>query len=177
MRVLMLVVIALLLVACQTPPPIQVQDNLNLDRFMGDWYVIANIPLPTEGSDYNELEQYRRAGPHKVDITFSYNEGSCEGERESKTPVGFVSEDSNSIWGVRFIWPFKADYRVLYVSPNYQTTIIGRRKRDYLWIMARSRHLDADTLARLEKIAAKHGYDTSQIQDHIQCSPDRDGGS
>lgn len=169
MRPWMLIFMALLLAACQTPPPIQVQDNLDLDRFMGDWYVIANIPLPTEGNDYNELEQYRRAGPRKVAITFSYNDGGCDGERASKTPVGFVSEDNNSIWGVQFLWPFKADYRVLYVSPDYRTTIIGRRKRDYLWIMARSRHLDAATLTRLERIAARHGYDVSKIRHHIQC--------
>lgn len=177
MRVVILVATALLLAACQTPPPMQVQKDLNLQRFMGDWYVIANIPLPTEGSDYNELEQYQRAGPRKVNITFSYNDGDCNGDRESKTPVGFVSEENNAIWGVQFIWPFKADYRVLYVSPDYQTTIIGRRKRDYLWIMARQRHLDPATLDRLEKIAARHGYDTTNIQDHIQCSATAAGGS
>lgn len=176
MRMFTLTLAALLLAACQSAPPIRVQDNLNLDRFMGDWYVIANIPTPFEEGAHNALEQYRREGPRKVAITFSYNEDSFQGERQTMTPTGFVSEDNNAVWGVRFIWPFKADYRVLYVSPDYSTTIIGRRKRDYLWIMARQPRLDEDTLDKLKAIAADHGYDASKIQPVPQHWPDRHGG-
>ena len=70
----------------------------------------------------------------------------------------------DSIWGMRFIWPFRADYRVLYVDDAYRTTLIGRQKRDYLWIMARQPELSEDTLQRLIGIAAERGYDTRRIQ-------------
>jgi apolipoprotein D and lipocalin family protein len=80
------------------------------------------------------------------------------------TPTGFVSEQSNAIWGMRFIWPFRADFRVLYVDDAYRTTIIGRQKRDYLWIMARRPQVSEDTLQRLIQVAADRGYDTSRIQ-------------
>ncbi|HCR79873.1 MAG TPA: hypothetical protein DIW42_09795, partial [Alcanivorax sp.] len=68
------------------------------------------------------------------------------------------------IWGMRFIWPFRADFRVLYVDDAYRTTIIGRQKRDYLWIMARRPQVSEDTLQRLIQVAADRGYDTSRIQ-------------
>jgi apolipoprotein D and lipocalin family protein len=65
---------------------------------------------------------------------------------------------------MRFIWPFRADFRVLYVDDAYRTTIIGRQKRDYLWIMARRPQVSEDTLQRLIQVAADRGYDTSRIQ-------------
>ena len=32
---------------------------VDLDRFMGDWYVIANIPTAIETEAYNAIESYR----------------------------------------------------------------------------------------------------------------------
>lgn len=158
---------AVLVTACQLSPqrpPVEVVDKLNLDRFMGDWYVIANIPTPLEKGAHNAVESYRRLAEDKIGVTFSFNEGGFHGERETMTPTGFVSERSNAIWGMRFIWPFRADYRVLYVDDAYRTTIIGRQKRDYLWIMARQPELSEATLDRLIGIAADRGYDISRIQ-------------
>ncbi|MDX1802434.1 MAG: lipocalin family protein [Alcanivorax sp.] len=155
-----------MLQACQTPQtrPIEVADNLDLDRFMGDWYVIANIPTPPEKGAHNAMESYRRIGPYKVATTFTFRNGAFDGELKRMTPTGFVSRDNPAIWGMRFIWPFKADFRVLYVSPDYQTTIIGRQKRDYLWIMARTPQLPTTQYQSLVKQAAERGYDTGLLQ-------------
>ncbi|MCG8392815.1 MAG: lipocalin family protein [Pseudomonadales bacterium] len=166
MRWILLTVSLIMLQACKTTPAesIQVADNLNLDRFMGDWYVIANIPTPPEKGAHNAIESYRRVGPYKVATTFTFYEGSFNGEFKRMTPTGFVSKDNPAIWGMRFIWPFKADFRVLYVDPDYQTTLIGRQKRDYLWIMARQPHISDSTFAQLKAIARDRGYDLANLQ-------------
>ncbi|MDH3561753.1 MAG: lipocalin family protein, partial [Gammaproteobacteria bacterium] len=36
------------LAACSTYPPVRTVAQLDLERFMGDWYVIANIPTYIE---------------------------------------------------------------------------------------------------------------------------------
>lgn len=165
--VIVILAAAVLVTACQLSPdrpPVETVDDLDLDRFMGDWYVIANIPTPPEEGAHNAVESYRRLAEDKIGVTFAFNEGSFGGERETMTPTGFVSDRSNAIWGMRFIWPFRADYRVLYVDDAYRTTIIGRQKRDYLWIMARQPQLPEATLQRLIAIAADRGYDPRRIQ-------------
>ncbi|MCC4308045.1 lipocalin family protein [Alcanivorax marinus] len=167
MRLALIGTLALLMAACQSQPehpPIRTVENLDLDRFMGDWYVIANIPTPPEKDAYNAVESYERLGPNKVGVTFTFNEGGFDGEREKMTPTGFVSERDNAIWKMQFFWPLRADYRVVYVDDQYQTTLIGRQKRDYLWIMARDPNPDEATLRRLYDIAADAGYDTDKIQ-------------
>ena len=51
---------AALLAGCQASmPPLKTVDYVDLDRFMGDWYVIANIPTFVEKGAHNAVESYR----------------------------------------------------------------------------------------------------------------------
>jgi apolipoprotein D and lipocalin family protein len=65
---------------------------------------------------------------------------------------------------MQFIWPIKADYRIVYVSPDYQRTIIGRQKRDNVWIMARTPQISAAELQDLRQRVAQQSYDVSKLQ-------------
>ena len=40
-------------------PPLETVDYVDIDRFMGDWYVIANIPTFLERGAHNAVESYR----------------------------------------------------------------------------------------------------------------------
>ena len=166
MRPILLIVSLIMLNACQTTPtdPIEVASPLDLDRFMGQWYVIANIPTFPEKGAYNAIETYRRAGPNEIETTFTFRKDGPDGELKTMTATGFVSDENPAIWKMRFLWPFKADFRVLYVSPDYQTTIVGRQKRDYLWIMARSPELDASVYQHLLDTAKERGYSLEKLQ-------------
>jgi apolipoprotein D and lipocalin family protein len=155
----------LALAACGSPPPIRTANAVDLARFMGDWYVIANIPTWIERNAHNAIESYRLAQDGTVATTFSFRKGSFDGERKTYHPTGYVlDKESNAVWGMQFIWPIKADYRILYVDSAYSRTIIGRIDRDYVWLMARTPQLpDADHRHFLELIAAE-GYDISKVQ-------------
>jgi len=166
MRPILLIVSLIMLNACQTTPtdPIEVASPLDLDRLMGQWYVFANIPTFPEKGAYNAIETYRRAGPNEIETTFTFRKDGPDGELKTMTATGFVSDENPAIWKMRFLWPFKADFRVLYVSPDYQTTIVGRQKRDYLWIMARSPELDASVYQHLLDTAKERGYSLEKLQ-------------
>ena len=158
-------VVLLVLAACSSPPLIRTATAVDLERFMGDWYVIANIPTFIETNAYNAMESYRLAEDGTVATTFSFREGGFEGKRKTYHPTGYIIDtQSNAVWGMQFIWPIKADYRILYVDSTYSRTIIGRIDRDYVWLMARTPQLpDADYQHFLELIAAE-GYDISKVQ-------------
>ena len=155
---------AALLSACQSLPPIRTEASLDLARFMGDWYVIAAIPTFLEKEAYNPLEQYRLDEDGNVATTFTFNKGGFDGPLKTYEPLGFVSDESNAIWGMRFIWPFRAEYRVVYVDPAYSVTIIGRRKRDYVWIMAREPEISEHNYDELVTIVEEEGYDLSKLR-------------
>ena len=142
MRILRAILLALTLIlisGCQTLKPIHTVEYVDLDRFMGDWYVIANIPTFIEKDAYNAVESYRLDNDGTVATTFSYNKGSLDGPLKEYHPRGFIRDKkSNAVWGMQFIWPFKAEYRIIFLSDDYSKTVIGRSKRDYVWIDRKS---------------------------------------
>ena len=153
------------LVGCSSPPPIQTASHVDLDRFMGGWYVIANIPTFIETEAFNAMESYRLNDDGTIATTFTFREGGFDGEEKSYHPTGFVvDKESNAVWGMQFLWPFKADYRIVFVNGDYTQTIIGRIKRDYVWIMARTPIISEEDYQDLLKMIAAQGYDLSQIQ-------------
>lgn len=145
--------------------PLATVDYVDLDRFMGDWYVIANIPTFVEKGAHNAVERYEMNDDGEIETTFTFRADSFNGEEKIHTPVGFVrNTETNAEWGMQFIWPIKADYRVVYLDDDYTQTVIGRNKRDYLWIMARTPQISDADYDRLLALVADMGYDLSEIE-------------
>lgn len=154
-----------LLGACRSAhPPLTTAAAVDLPRFMGDWYVIANIPTSIERGAHNAVESYKLDADGSIATTFTFRDGAFDGEVKRYCPRGYVRDDpSKAIWGMQFIWPIKADYRVVYVSPDYQHTIIGREKRDNVWIMARTPQISEADSQDLRERVAREGYDMSKV--------------
>jgi len=177
-RLLRLVPVISLAACSGTLPPVRSVAHVDLDRFMGDWFVIASIPTFIEQDAYNAVESYARSGDRQVATTFVFNKGSFDGPLKTYKPTGYVSDDpSNAIWGMQFIWPIKADFRVMYLSEDYTRTVIGRNKRDYVWIMARTPVIAEADYRTLVDLIAGQGYDISKIrrvpQRHLQTGDSR----
>jgi apolipoprotein D and lipocalin family protein len=155
----------LVLSGCTAMPPIKTEAKVDLPRFMGDWYVIANIPTFIEKGAHNALESYQLAPDGTIRTTFTFRAGAFDGEVKRYTPKGFVLDrESNAVWGMQFVWPIKADYRIVYVAKDYSATIIGREKRDYVWIMARTPSVPEAEYRRLLGIVAGQGYDIARVR-------------
>ncbi len=156
-----------ILSACSTGnlEPIRTAQSVDLSRFMGDWYVIGNITTPIETEAYNAVESYALNADGTIATTFAFNKGSFEGARKTYSPKGFVRDGSNNaVLGMQFLWPFKAEYRVVYVDESYEQTIIGRTKRDYVWIMSRDPQISEGDYQTLVNLLEEEGYDVSKIR-------------
>lgn len=167
MTVRPLLLAALVLAGCQSvphPPLVQVP-RVDLPRFMGDWYVVASIPTFIEEGAHNAVESYRLAPDGTIETTFAFRAGGFDGEPRRYTPRGFVLDrESNAVWGMQFIWPVKADYRIAYLNPDYTQTVIARERRDYVWIMARTPQIPETDYGRIVEFVAAQGYDVSRIR-------------
>jgi len=158
-------VMLILTLGCQTMKPIETVDYVDLNRFMGDWYVIASIPTFIETDAYNAIESYRLDKDGTVATTFRFNKNSLDGPLKEYHPRGFIRDkQSNAIWGMQFIWPFKAEYRIIYLNDDYSVTVIGRTKRDYVWIMSREPAIPAEAYTRIINFLKVQGYDIDKIQ-------------
>lgn len=162
----------LLVWGCQTMQPIHTVESVDLKRFMGDWYVIASIPTFIETDAYNAVESYKLAEDGTIETTFRFNKGGYEGSLKTYTPRGFVEDkNSNAVWGMQFIWPIKAEYRIIYLSDDYGQTIIGRTKRDYVWIMARKPSIPEEDFKRLVAFLEREGCESGKLRRVPHGSP------
>ena len=149
--------------ASHTEKPMQAVEQVDIPRFMGDWYVIATIPTYFERNALNPLENYQLNPDGSVATTFTFNKGSSDGPEKTMRMTGFVSEDPG-VWQMQWKWPVKADYRIAHVDSDYRVCIVGRNKRDYLWIMARTPGVSQDVLEELIGLSVDLGYDRERIQ-------------
>lgn len=146
-------------------PPLETVDYVDLDRFMGDWYVIANIPTFLEKDAHNAIESYARNSDGTIATTFVFRKGGFDGKRKEYNPKAWVMDtDSNAVWGMQFVWPIKADYRIVHLTEDYSRTVIARNKRDYVWLMARTPTIDEAEYLEISSMIESMGYDVAKLR-------------
>lgn len=167
-----LIATSMALTACQSMPPMETVERVDLDRFMGDWYVIAHIPTFVERDAYNAVERYSLNDDGSIDTVFTFRKGDFDGERKRYNPTGFVRSEDNAEWAMQFLWPFKGEFLVIYLDDDYEQTVIGRTKRDYVWIMAREPEMTDADYEQIVAFLDDRGYDISELREVPQRWPE-----
>jgi apolipoprotein D and lipocalin family protein len=165
-KLLCLALAATILGGCAAKgPEMKTVDHVDIDRFMGPWYVIANIPTFLEKGAHNAVETYSLNTDGTIATKFTFRKDGFDGKLKKYNPKGFVRDDeSNALWGMRFVWPIKADYRIVYLDDDYTKTIIGRQNRDFVWVMARTPTIADREYEELLAFVESLGYDTSKLE-------------
>lgn len=147
------------------PPPIPPVAHVDLPRYMGRWYVIAAIPTRFERDAWNAVETYDLRKDDTVYTTFNFNKGGADGPLKRMHSTAYVhAERGNAVWGVQVFWPFKAQYVVAYLKPDYSEVIVARDARDYAWIMARTPEVSATDWETLTAKLRSLGYDMEKLR-------------
>ncbi len=154
--------------------PIKPVEAVNLQRFMGPWYVIASVPSSLEKKAYNAVETYKLAQNGHIDTVFRYRNSAFTNPIKTINSTGFVTPNTNNaVWGVQIVWPIKAQYVIAYLDDNYSETIIARDKRDYVWIMARTPTIpQADYNAMVARVTGM-GYKMADLRKVPQQWPEQ----
>jgi apolipoprotein D and lipocalin family protein len=155
------------LAGCAGTPedPIHVVDEVDLPRFMGDWYVIAHIPTFIEDEAYNAIESYELNDDGTIATTFRFRNGGFDGPVKVYNPTGFVRDvPGDAVWGMQFVWPIKAEFLIVWLDDGYETTVIGRNARDYVWIMAREPEIPDRRYQEILRFLQDEGYDLSELR-------------
>src|SRR5699024_534614 len=105
------------LAACSLMPAADFprEDSVDVDRYMGRWYVIAHVPPGKTKNAYNSIETYTQTEPGVIDTVFTWREGSFDGKAKRLEPTGYVLDDGNgAVWGMQIYWPIKMQYVISY---------------------------------------------------------------
>jgi apolipoprotein D and lipocalin family protein len=154
-----------LILACSSSNPIKKVDRVDLNRFMGKWYVIANIPTFVEEGAHNAVETYTwNEKEQRIDVAFTFLKDHFDGKRKTYTQKAFVYDPSGNEWRIQFFWPFKFAYLIMDLAPDYSYTVIGVPNRNYIWIMSKTPTLPDAAYQEIIKKIKDQGYDTSLIK-------------
>lgn len=138
---------------------------VDLNKFMGDWYVIANIPTFIEKGAVNAIESYELDSKGRVKTTFTFRKDNIAGPKKTYSPTGFIyDKETNAEWRMQFLWPFKSPFLIIDLADDYSYTVIGIPSRKYVWIMARDHKMPDDLYNNIISDLEKVGYDITKIE-------------
>ena len=144
---------------------------LDVPRYMGVWFEIAKFP---------NWFQRKCTGATKAEYSLKSN-GTVQVTNRCRTESGDTIEAvgaarqigaaSSPKLEVRFapdwlsflplVW---GDYWVIDLEERYQLVAVSEPKREYLWILARTPHVDPDDYKSLLTRLSKMGFDLSKLE-------------
>nr|XP_012304394.1 apolipoprotein D [Aotus nancymaae] len=158
---------------CPTPP---VQENFDVNKYLGRWYEIEKIPTTFEKgrciqANYSLMEN----GNIKVlnrELRYDGTVNQIEGEATQ------VNLTEPAKLGVKFFWLMpSAPYWVLATDyENYAlvyscTNLIQLFHVDYAWILGRNSYLPPETVAFLKNILTSNNISVEKmmVTDQVNC--------
>lgn len=137
-------------------------NQLELKRFMGEWYEIARYEHRFERGMTHVTATYTLLPDGKIRVV---NRGLKDGE--PKEIVGKVKQPAPVEYPGRlkvsfFLW-FYSDYYILELDPDYQYAVIGSSSDKYLWILSRTPQMAQPLLEKIVAGIARRGYDVSRL--------------
>ena len=139
--------------------------KIEIPKYMGKWFVIANIPTLFEKDVFNASESYKwNSEKNRIDVEYKCNRNSFTGPEMKVPQKAFVyNHKTNSEWRVQFIWPIKFAYLIVDLADDYSDTIVGVPNRKHCWIMAREPKISESRYKELVAKVKSQGYDVSQL--------------
>ena len=149
----------------------EVVNNLDIEKFMGRWYVISLIPNWIEENATNSFDEYTLNKDGTIDIYYqAIKKGKVRTIKQKATVL-----ENPAKWEIQFIKPwvpfFKAPYEVIILDKDYNYMVVGYPNNDYGWIMSRTTSLEDSIYKKiLSKLETDFGYNK---HDFIKVIHDR----
>ena len=138
-------------------------ENLDLDRYLGSWYEIARFPNRFEKKCDRDVMARYTATTKPGRITVRNECRRADGRLTVANGYGRVDGPGGRL-RVSFFRPFWAKYWVLAIDPDYQWSLVGEPKREFLWILSRTPALSAEVIDAIKAKATEQGFDIARLQ-------------
>ena len=116
---------------------------IDLQRFMGRWYVIGRVPNFVERGHVASVNTYTLRGGDRVSIRYQFRDGFNAPEEELDLRARVDEDSGNRRWRTWFYKVVPTHTRVLEVAPDYSWALIGYPGREMAWIFAREPDMDS----------------------------------
>ena len=164
MRLIKLISIAtacLLIFGCTKNTPLVTEEHVDPDEFVGEWYVISNIPYFAERNKVGSKTTYLKTGANSYQDIFESRNGSFNNKIDKLVGSAKSLNEHNTQWQSIFYWVMRFKFEVLDVDDDYQIALLGHQSRKYGWVMARTKSISTQSYAQAMLVFNENGYDTT----------------
>ena len=149
--------------------PVRTVPFVDLNRYTGDWFEIARFENWFQRQCVGDVRaSYARRADRRIDVVNRCRTG--DGQSEAHGVARLVDEQTHAKLKVRFApawlsWlpPVWGDYWIIGLASDYAWAVVGDPGRKYLWILARTPRLDAESMAAARTIAQDNGFDVGRL--------------
>lgn len=141
-------------------------EAVDIKQYAGKWYEIASFPFYWQDGCSCTTAEYEILEQGVIKVT---NTCIKEGDIDQSVGKAFVVEGSNNAkLQVQFFWPFKGDYWVIDLSPDYSYAVVGVPNRKYCWILSRTTTMSEETYTTIVQRMKGKGFDVSKFNKTVQ---------
>jgi apolipoprotein D and lipocalin family protein len=155
----------MLFAACTTQgrhsPLLTVVPEVDLARYAGRWYEIASFPQRFQQGCTDSRAEYRIRPDGRLDVV-----NSCLRDGKIATARGkawVVDRATKAKLKVSFFWPFRGDYWIIYLGPDYEYAVVSAPSMDYLWILSRTPQMEEQRYQEIVRRLRERGFDTARL--------------
>jgi apolipoprotein D and lipocalin family protein len=150
-------------------PELRVVPSVDLARYVGTWYEIASFPQRFQKGCTGTSATYEIRPDGQVSVVNRCFRDSLAGrETVARGRARIVDRATRAKLKVSFFWPFWGDYWIIDLGANYEYAVVGHPSRGDLWILSRTRTLEAGVYDGILDRLRAQGYDLSRLQKTLQ---------
>lgn len=166
---LSLSMLLLLLFGCNKAQKLETVTEVDIAKYMGKWYEIASFPNSFQKGCHCTTAEYELVPGKAVKVINTCHKDSIHGKISRIEGKAFVVKGSgNARLKVQFFWPFRGDYWIIDLAPDYSYAVVGHPNRKYLWILCRTAQMDETIYSGIIKRVAVKGFDISKLKKTVQ---------
>jgi apolipoprotein D and lipocalin family protein len=144
--------------------PNKTVEKVDVRDYAGTWYSLYSIPTPYDkGSRETKGDYTWNASGNYFEVVTSYKKPGSEEVHTIESKIFQVPGTNNAQMKCQFVWPFKLDYWVIELAPDYSYVVVGHPERKLLFIMSRNKSIDKKTYSEIVARCEARGYDISKL--------------
>jgi apolipoprotein D and lipocalin family protein len=137
---------------------------VDLNKYSGKWYEIASFPQRFQKGCTCTTAEYTLSDKGDVIVENKCRKDSTTGKTTSIKGKAFVQKHSgNAKLKVQFFWPFRGDYWIIDLAPDYRYAVVSAPNKNYLWILCRKSHMPEEDYNSIIKTLQEKGFNTNKL--------------
>lgn len=134
--------------------------TIDINQYLGTWFEIARIHNNFERDMTGVTAEYKLLDNGDILII---NSGYINEKLKQIKGIAKTT-DKDDLLKVSFFYKIYSDYKILAIDENYQYSLVGGSKSNFLWILSRKPSIPKNIYDWFVSIAEKKGYNISKLE-------------